>query len=154
MVDAAGEVYPVGQHLFLLYPQSVGVPLDQIGQFPERLFRAFKREWNILLVVDDLALEVGHGYADVVPADVRPDKIPGSLIKSEYAGTSAAGCAGLPQILKKSVLDQLSDESCHCRYAGVEFLAEFRDAEIPVVYAKTEDPLLHNGSLALDVVKE
>ena len=124
MVDAAGEVYPVGQHLFLLYPQRVGVPLDQIGQFPERLFRAFKRERNILLVVDDLALEVGHGYADVVPADVRPDKIPGSLIKSEYAGTSAAGCA------------------------------EFRDAEIPVVYAKTEDPLLHNGSLALDVVKE
>ena len=86
--------------------------------------------------------------------DVRPDKIPGSLIKSEYAGASAAGCAGLPQILKKSVLDQLSDEPCHCRYAGVEFLAEFRDAEIPVVYAKTEDPLLHNGSLALDVVKE
>ncbi len=23
----------------------------------------------------------------VVPADVRPDKIPGSLIKSEYAGS-------------------------------------------------------------------
>ena len=88
----------------------------------------------------------------MMSAHICSYKISCRLIQSEYAWTSASRCAGLSQIFKKALLDQFTDESCYSRDAGIQFFTEFCDAEISVVYAKTENLLLHNSSLALDVV--
>ena len=152
MIYTACEVYSVSEHFVLRDSECCRVFLYDIGKLLERFFRALKRERNIVFIIDQLSLKICYGYADMTSAYVSPDEVSGCLIKSIYALASASGCPSFAQVFQESVFDQFPDESCNCRDAGIQFFTEFCDAEISVVYTKTENLLLHNSSLALDVV--
>ena len=152
MVDTSGEVDAIGKHLFLFNSQRCSVFLYEFRQLAERVLGPFQYKRDIFFIVNKFALEICHGDADVVSADISSHEIAGSLIESVDARTPSSRSSCLSEVLKKSVFNQFSNESCDCRNAGVEFLAEFRNAEISVVNAKSENFLLHNGTLALYVV--
>ena len=154
MVDTSGEVDAIGKNIFLFNSKRCGVFLYEFRQVAERVLGPFQYERYIFFIINKFALEVCHCDADVVSADVRSHEIAGSLIEPVDARAPSSRSSCLSEVLEKSVFNQFSNESCDCRDAGVEFLAEFRYAEISVINTKPENLLLHNGTLALYVVEK
>ncbi len=154
VVHAPREVDSVGQHLLLRDAERLRVLPEQRRQIPQGLLRAFENERNVLLVIHELALEIRDRHADVMPPYVRPDEVARRLVQPVDARPPSSRSPSLSEVLQKSVVNQFADEPRDRRYARVEFLAEFRDAEISVVDAEPQNLLFHDSALALYVVEK
>ena len=104
---------------------------------------------NVVLAADQGALEVRDGDAGVRVPDVQADEIAGSGVQPIDAGPAAAGRAGFAEFDHEAFVHELADELRDGRYAGVDLLAEGRDAIFPTLDAKTQDGLFEDGILVV-----
>ena len=105
----------------------------------------------MFVVSQQRAFEVSDGIADELAPDVYADKVSCRRIESVYAWTASSVGSYLAHVFKKAVLEKFSDQFCDGRDACSEFLAEVCKAIVAVIDTETEDLLLHDRVLAVDI---
>ena len=153
-IHAAGDADAHSEHAVPVQFPVDHEGADARGHLVQALFVQLQEERDVVLEGDEPALEVGDGDAGVRVAHVHADEVARLRIEAVDAGASSAGGPRLAHLDHETLLHELPDQFRDRGDAGIELLAQSRDAVFTAFDAQAEYGFLENGVFVVFFVQE
>ena len=153
-VYAAGDADAQAHDFVPFHALAVQVLADGVGHIVDGGLVGLHDKGNVVLEVDEAALEVRDGYAGVLVADGCAHKIAGFRVETVDGRLASSGGAGLAQVHHEALAHQFSDEFGGRGNRSPDGFRDGRNAVLPVFDAQIKNGFLQKGVLVIFFFEE